>query len=85
MSETVLKILVIICIFLLRGNHVSVLLVTVHLNEDDLFLQIPAGALHRRGSPFFYGAVSSAHHFLILCKYVPSSQEHRAEELASGY
>lgn len=75
LSETVLKILVIICIFLLRGNRVSLLLVTVHLKEDDLFLQIPAGGMHRRGSPFFYGVVSLAHHFLILCKYLPSSQD----------
>lgn len=33
LSETILKILVIIFVFLLRGNHVSVLLEIVHLND----------------------------------------------------
>lgn len=33
LSETILKILVIIFVFLLRGNHVSILLEIVHLND----------------------------------------------------
>lgn len=43
LNEMFLKILVIVYMFLLRGNHVFVLLETVHLNDNALSLQIPAG------------------------------------------
>lgn len=85
LSETVLKILMIVCIFLLRENRLLYFWRQSILMTDDLFLQIPAGDMHPRGSPFFYSVVSLARHFLILFKYLPHSQEHRVEKLASGY